>query len=278
MDFSELLLKRRSVRQYTGESIPAADVRTILEAGLRAPNACNAQLWHFYVLAGADRVGGLIPDVCRQEWIRKTAFVVVITENAAPLTERFGESKAAIFTAEDAGAAAENMALMAAELGFASCFVGAFDEDKCRAYIGVKAEERPVLMLPVGVPAAEVPLRDRRDFDSSVTFIGEISDVSEKEAGDGTAPFRMEHRYEPDAVFDDLGLPGAVFHNILLERARFTDINLKSGYFGGLTLEGSYFGNADLKNATFERVDFTGAYFKNADFTDAVFEDCKGLE
>ena len=81
MDFSELLLKRRSVRRYTGESIPAADVRTILEAGLRAPNACNAQLWHFYVLAGADRVGGLIPDVCRQEWIRKTAFFVVITEN-----------------------------------------------------------------------------------------------------------------------------------------------------------------------------------------------------
>lgn len=278
MDFSELLLKRRSVRQYTGESIPAADVRTILEAGLRAPNACNAQLWHFYVLVGADRVGGLFPEVCRQEWLVKTAFVVVITENASRLSDRFGPEKASLFTAEDAGAAAENMALMAAELGYASCFVGAFDEDKCREYISAKPEERPVLMLPVGVPAAEVPLRDRRDFASSVTFIGEISDVPEKAEEDGTAPFRMEHRYEPDAVFDDLGLPGAVFHNILLERARFTDINLKSGYFGGLTLEGSYFGSVDLKDATFERVDFTGAYFKNADFTDAVFEDCKGLE
>ncbi|MCR5264055.1 MAG: nitroreductase family protein [Clostridiales bacterium] len=173
MGFCELVLKRRSVRQYTGEGIPAERIRQILEAGLRAPNACNAQLWHFYVLIGADKVGGLIPDVCRQEWIKKTAFVVVITENSDPLNDRFGGAKGDLFVAEDAGAAAENMSLMAAELGYASCFVGAFDEDKCRGYIGAKPEERPVLMLPVGVPAAEAPLRDRKPFEESVTFISD---------------------------------------------------------------------------------------------------------
>ena len=172
MDFSELILRRRSVRQYTGDAIPPEDARTILEAGLRAPNACNAQLWHFYVLTGREKISGLFPDVCRQEWIKKTAFVVVITENAAPLSERFGAGKAAVFTAEDAGAAAENMSLMAAEMGYASCFVGAFDEDRCREYVGAKPEERPVLMLPVGVPAAEVPLRERKPFGEAVTYIG----------------------------------------------------------------------------------------------------------
>ena len=278
MTFSELILKRRSVRQYTGETIPMDKIRSILEAGLRAPNACNAQLWHFYVLLGPDRIGGLIPDVCRQEWIRKTAFVVVITENASPLAERFGEEKAVLFTAEDAGAAAENMALTAAEMGYASCFVGAFDADKCREYVKAGAEEKPVLLLPVGVPAADVPLRDRREFSESVTFLGELSDASEKTEADEEELFRMEHRYLPKAVFDDLGLPGATFNNINLEKTRFTDINLKSGYFGGMTFERSYFAGVDLKETTFENADFSGAHFRNADFTDAVFENCEGRE
>ncbi len=276
MEFSELFQKRRSIRQYTGESIPAEHIRKILEAGLRAPNACNAQLWHFYVLVGKEKIEGLIPDVCRQEWIKKTAFVVVITENAEPLNARFGAEKGNLFVAEDAGAAAENMSLMAAEFGYASCFVGAFDEDKCREYVGAKPEERPVLMLPVGVPAADVPLRDRKPFEEAVTILGDFVETAPEAKSDG--PFRIESQYLPGAVFDDVGMPKATIHNANLEGARFSDINLKSGFFGGMTFEGSYFGNADMKNSTFEHIDFSGAHFVRADFTDAVFEDCKGLD
>lgn len=273
MEFSELLLKRRSVRQYTGDGIRAEHVRKILEAGLRAPNACNAQLWHFYVLAGREKIDGLFPAVCRQEWIKKTAFVVVITENASPLNERFGEAKGNLFVAEDAGAAAENMSLMAAELGYASCFVGAFDEDRCREYIGAKPEERPVLLLPVGVPAAEVPLRDRKPFAQTVTFLGEMPDMAPEAKSEEV--FRLEHQYLPGAVFDDVGLPRATVNNANLEGARFTDINLKSGFFGGMTFEGSFFGCVDMKNVSFEDVDLSGAHFVRVDFTGAVFEDCK---
>ena len=278
MDFSELFLKRRSNRQYTGEGIPAEHVRQILEAGLRAPNACNAQLWHFYVLVGKEKIGGLIPDVCRQEWIKKTAFVVVITENAEPLNARFGAEKGNLFVAEDAGAAAENMSLMAAELGYASCFVGAFDEDRCRTYVGAKPEERPVLLLPVGVPASEVQLRDRRPFAEAVTFLGDLPEAETAAEEKNGGPFRLESRYLPGAVFEDVGLPRATVNNANLEGARFTDINLKSGFFGGMTFEGSFFGSSDMKDATFEDVDLSGAHFVRVDFTDAVFEDCKGME
>ena len=276
MEFSELLLKRRSIRQYTGESVPAEHIRKILEAGLRAPNACNAQLWHFYVLVGKERIDGLIPEVCRQEWIKKTAFVVVITENAEPLNARFGEAKGNLFVAEDAGAAAENMSLTAAELGYASCFVGAFDEDKCRDYVGAKPEQRPVLLLPVGVPAADVPLRDRKSFEEAVTFLGDPAEAAPEQKDEG--PFRIEHRYLPGAVFDDVGMPKAAVNNALLEGARFTDINFRSGFFGGITFEGSFFGSSDMKDSTVEDVDLSGAHFVRVDFTDAVFEDCKGLD
>ncbi len=172
MDFKELYLKRRSTRAYTGERISDDDIRLILEAGLRAPNACNFQSWHFYCITDPEKIAALVPDVCSQAWIQNTAFVVIITEDITQLSERWGATERnTVFVCEDAGAAAQNMLLMATELGYAGCFVGAFSEDKCREFVGAKPSERPVIMVPIGVPAAEPELRDRRPFDESVTFV-----------------------------------------------------------------------------------------------------------
>ncbi len=39
MDFHQLLLERHSIRRYTDRQISPEDVKTILEAGLLAPNS-----------------------------------------------------------------------------------------------------------------------------------------------------------------------------------------------------------------------------------------------
>lgn len=176
MEFKELLYKRRSCRQLTGEKIPAADIRLMLEAGLRAPNACNYQSWHFYCITDKAKIEGLIPDICSQAWIKNSSVVFVITEDNRRLEERWGKEKADLFVAQDSGAATENVLLMASDLGYAGCFVGAFDEEKCRSYIGAGESERPVSMIPVGTYEADPPLRDRKDFDEMVTFIGELEE------------------------------------------------------------------------------------------------------
>lgn len=171
MDFKDLVYKRRSNRRLTAQPIPAEDVRLILEAGLRAPNACNYQSWHLYCITNQEKVASIVPDICNQEWIKGASIAVVITEDNTRLLERWGKEKADLFVAEDAGACAENMLLMAAELGYAGVFVGAFDEEKCRKYVGAGENERPVLIVPIGTYDTEPPLRDRKDFDESVTII-----------------------------------------------------------------------------------------------------------
>jgi len=171
MEFSDLIYKRRSNRQLTGGRIPSSDIRLMLEAGLRAPNACNYQSWHFYCITDKGKIEGLIPGVCSQTWIKNASVVFVITEDNRRLEERWGKEKADLFVAQDSGAATENILLMAADLGYAGCFVGAFDEEKCREYIGADENERPVSIIPVGTYEIEPPLRDRREFDEMVTFI-----------------------------------------------------------------------------------------------------------
>ena len=43
MDALEVLFTRRSIRQYTGESVSQEDLKTILDAGMNAPSANNRQ-------------------------------------------------------------------------------------------------------------------------------------------------------------------------------------------------------------------------------------------
>ena len=50
MTFEELVRRRRSVRRYSGRSIPKEDLFKCLEAARLAPSACNSQPWHFIVI------------------------------------------------------------------------------------------------------------------------------------------------------------------------------------------------------------------------------------
>lgn len=176
MEFKDLVNKRRSNRTLTGGTIPAKDIRLMLEAGLRAPNACNFQSWHFYCITDRTKIEGIVPDICAQTWIKNASVVIIITEDNRKLEDRWGKDKADLFIAQDSGAATENILLMAADLGYAGCFVGAFDEEKCRIFIDAQENERPVSMIPIGTYENEPPLRDRKPFDDMVTFIGEISE------------------------------------------------------------------------------------------------------
>ena len=47
MEALEAILGRRSIRKFTGEDIPRADVKKMLEAAMASPSASNQQPWHF---------------------------------------------------------------------------------------------------------------------------------------------------------------------------------------------------------------------------------------
>jgi len=50
-DFYELLRSRRSIRRFSGETLPAELVQRLIEAACQAPSAHNRQPWRFAVLS-----------------------------------------------------------------------------------------------------------------------------------------------------------------------------------------------------------------------------------
>ena len=91
MNFNEMLDHRRSTRAYTGEPVTRAELDAMLAAGVRAPNACNAQCWHFFCTIDRDVIAKIYPEVySRGEWIRDIGCAILICTDPVQLEARFG--------------------------------------------------------------------------------------------------------------------------------------------------------------------------------------------
>jgi nitroreductase len=55
----DVILKRRSVRNYKKEQVPEFMIKRILEAGRFAPSAGNSQPWKFIVVRDPEVIKGL---------------------------------------------------------------------------------------------------------------------------------------------------------------------------------------------------------------------------
>jgi nitroreductase len=54
MSFSELLLKRRSIRDFKDKQVPLEMVNEIIEDSIKAPNSQNLQPWSFIIVQDKD--------------------------------------------------------------------------------------------------------------------------------------------------------------------------------------------------------------------------------
>lgn len=161
MELSDVIRKRRSVRKFD----PAGEVRDdqikmIIEAGILAPSSGNTQCWRFIVVRDTDLKNKLAKDVGHQPFISEAPVVIVVCADLER-SAKYGERGVNTYSLQDTAAAIENMLLTITDLGLASCWIGAFDEDAAAKFLGLSKHIRPVAMLPVG-RAADTPKMPRR--------------------------------------------------------------------------------------------------------------------
>ena len=165
MGLTDTILRRRSIRKYTGEDIPEETLRRILQAGLLAPTSRNLKPWEFYVVK--DR------ETLRKLSEAKSAGGGMLAECSAAVAV-FGDSEKADTWVEDCSIAMSFMMLMAEEQGVGSCWVqmhfrtdasGKPAEENVREILAVPARFRIAGILAMGIPAEEVKARALTDAD-----------------------------------------------------------------------------------------------------------------
>ena len=72
MNFFDAAERRRSVRLYTSELVPAEVIDKAIDAALLAPNSSNMQTWRIYQVKGKDEKKKLV-EACLDQGAARTA-------------------------------------------------------------------------------------------------------------------------------------------------------------------------------------------------------------
>ena len=142
MELLELMKRRRSIRKYQDRQISKADLEMILQAGTYAPNAGGGQRSMIVGVRGAalaEQIG--VMNLARFDRSRLAGSSVSreqpsniddpMIQNGfygAPSVCIVFAQKDFLYSIPDAFCCAENMVLMAAELGISSCIVARGEE------------------------------------------------------------------------------------------------------------------------------------------------------
>jgi len=152
MDLFEAIAKRASVRAYVPADVPDEHLLAIVDAGRRAPSGGNRQPLQFIIIKSRETLKAL--ERVQACFATASAAIGIVAD---PAVSRWW--------LEDASAAAENMLLAIAALGYASVWVEGTllkEEDFAKKQLGVPPEKRFIVLLPIGKAPQDTPQADKK--------------------------------------------------------------------------------------------------------------------
>jgi len=188
-----LFLYRRSIRKFSSKPVKDADVHRIVEAGKRAPTACNFQTYSVIWIKNA-KLKEKVYDACgRFDSIKEAPIVFVICADVRRLgrvldylgsDHCFKHDQGYFFkllSIMDACFLAENMTMAAESLGLGSVYIGlAFANDKVIKALKLPKGVLPLTLLCIGYAEEEPPIRPRWSL-SSILLVDSYRDPTGEE-------------------------------------------------------------------------------------------------
>lgn len=152
MDALEAIQRRRSIRKFTGESIPRKDLETIVDAGRLAASGSNQQPWEFIVVTDRRMIDQL---KVAAHWMEKAGAIIAVVMDPASR-----------WWIEDGAAAIENMLIASTALGYGSCWLEGYTlprEKEFKVLLGIPETRKLLTLLPIGVPT-EWPTKEKKQL------------------------------------------------------------------------------------------------------------------
>jgi nitroreductase len=168
VSFLELIRARYAVRAYRPDPVPDELLAQVLEAGRLAPTAANRQPVRIMVIHTAGREADL-GRIYRREWFVQAPLVLcVCTIPGEAWTRKASDGRS--YADVDAAIVMDHMVLAATELGLGTCWVAAFDPGVAREVLALPDGVEPLLFTPLGFPADEPRVKERRPLAEMVHF------------------------------------------------------------------------------------------------------------
>ena len=157
MEVKEAIASRLSIRRYAESSIPPEHMETLFRAMQLAPSANNEQNWEFVFVGDADIKHRLISACSNQSFVGScTYFIAGVVDPGQK------------WHMVDITIALSNFTLQAAELGYGTCWIGAFKEFRVKEILSVPNEKKVVICMTFGTPEGRHVPRGRKAFEKFI--------------------------------------------------------------------------------------------------------------
>lgn len=167
MEFQRVVELRCSVRKYTPQPVDPEALQRILYLTSRAPSAGNLQAYRIVVVRSARKREALSVAAGGQEFLSQAPVDLVFFADPERSAATYGPRGASLYAVQDATIAATFTVLAATNEGYATAWVGAFDESAVAAVCG-EDRLRPVAIVPLGHAAERPGETPRRDLGETV--------------------------------------------------------------------------------------------------------------
>lgn len=139
-------------RAFSPDPVPEEALAELVWAATRAPMGGNELVRRIVVVTDPALVR-TVREVT-PSFLANAPAVILVCTDLARAEASMGRQGRGILSLLDAGAAAENVALMAARLGLGTCFVRSANDTALRAVLELPSQVRPDVLIAVGRPAS----------------------------------------------------------------------------------------------------------------------------
>ncbi len=154
MEVKEAIASRLSIRRYAGSLIPPEHMETLCRALQLAPSANNEQNWEFIFVKDTEIKRRLVGACSNQSFVSNCTYFIAGVADPGQKWHMV-----------DITIALTNFTLQAADLGYGTCWIGAFDENRVKEILGVPDESKVVICMTFGTPGGRHVAKGRKAFE-----------------------------------------------------------------------------------------------------------------
>ena len=173
MEFSDLLQTRQSTRAFLPNPVDGDSLAKILSCLNSVPSAGNLQSYEILVVRDPALKAeiGAATTACAEP-VSQAPLALVFIANAFRSGLKYGERGIGLFCIQDTTIAATYIMLAATDLGFASLWVGGFNNPKVSNLLNLGQGQWPIVIMPIGYPNEKPARRTRRSIQDVVHDLG----------------------------------------------------------------------------------------------------------
>lgn len=151
------IFQRRSIRKYTSQQVAEERIEQLLRAGMAAPSAGNEQPWEFVVIRDRAVLNEIPKFHAFSKMLPEAGCAIVVCGDLN--RDQFNG-----FWVQDCSAAAQNILLMAQELGLGAVWLGVYP-DQSRVQPLAKLLRLPQNIVPLCILSVGYPAENRGEID-----------------------------------------------------------------------------------------------------------------